>query len=100
MYLSRSPSLTIGLTVSLCHLVAIPFTGCSLNPARSFGPAVVQGLFDHHWIFWLGPISGGIMAAFNHLFLFKIGAHKTYEVTKPDTLTKMNEDVQMASSHI
>jgi aquaporin related protein len=39
------------------------FTGGSLNPARSFGPSVVTGDFPHyHWIYWLGPLMGGLAA--------------------------------------
>ena len=43
--ISRSPAMMIGLTVSLCHLLLVPYTGCSVNPARSLGPAIIQRNF-------------------------------------------------------
>jgi aquaporin PIP len=52
----------IGIVVFLCHLVAVPIDGCSVNPARSFGAAVVSRTWTHHWIFWVGPIVGGAAA--------------------------------------
>ena len=52
----------IGLAVLLAHFVAIPYDGCSINPARSFGPAVVAHQWHHHYLFWLGPISGAVLA--------------------------------------
>ncbi|KAI5778632.1 aquaporin-1 [Geopyxis carbonaria] len=56
--------LVIGLSLFICHLVGVYFTGASLNPARSFGPAVVGAEFPgHHWIFWLGPLLGTTLAA-------------------------------------
>jgi aquaporin TIP len=40
-----------------------PFTGAALNPARALGPALVAGLWEGHWIYWVGPIAGGVVAA-------------------------------------
>uniref|UniRef100_A0A8C6X5A0 Aquaporin-5 n=1 Tax=Naja naja TaxID=35670 RepID=A0A8C6X5A0_NAJNA len=57
-------ALSIGLAVTMAHLVGIYYTGCSINPARSFAPAVILGKFGpFHWIYWMGPFMGAILAA-------------------------------------
>ena len=55
--------LAAGLTVGFCALVGGPLTGASMNPARSLGPAVIGGEWDGHWIYWVGPIAGMLLAA-------------------------------------
>jgi aquaporin Z len=53
----------IGLTVAFDILAAGPVTGASMNPARSFGPALVHGYFNLHWCYWVAPVAGAICAA-------------------------------------
>jgi aquaporin Z len=61
----------IGLTVAFDILAGGKVTGASMNPARSFGPALVQGNFEFHAYYWLAPIAGAVAAAlvFNFLLL-------------------------------
>ena len=62
--------LVIGAAVAAAHLVLVPYTGTSINPARSLGPAVVGGRWAHHWVFWAGPLVGGTAGGllYTHLF--------------------------------
>lgn len=61
--------LAIGGTVVLGALVGGPISGASMNPARSFGPALVAGDFNSLWIYLAAPIIGGIVAALVYAFL-------------------------------
>ncbi len=65
--------ISIGLSLVLIHLVGIPITGTSVNPARSLGPAVfVQGeALTQLWLFWVAPIIGAVIAALAWKFLFE-----------------------------
>lgn len=57
--------LSIGFSLVLIHLIGIPITGTSVNPARSLGPALLVGgeAFLQLWLFWVAPIIGGVIAA-------------------------------------
>lgn len=57
--------LAIGLTLSAVHLVGVPLDGTSVNPARSFGPALLEGgdALAHVWLFFVAPLIGGAVAA-------------------------------------
>lgn len=63
----------IGLSITLGILVAGPFTGAALNPARAFGPALASSHWQNHGVYWVGPIAGGCIAAllYDSLFLRK-----------------------------
>ncbi len=63
----------IGGMVFLIHLIAVPLTGASVNPARTFGPALISGFWEFHWLYWAAPILGGIIAGLimNYVFVKK-----------------------------
>jgi MIP family channel proteins len=59
----QNGGLAVGLTVTACVLIGAPLTGAGLNPARTLGPAVALGQFSDLWVYFAGPILGGIVAA-------------------------------------
>lgn len=72
---SSVAGLVIGLSLTLIHIMGIPFTGTSVNPARSFGPALMSGFgslpLSQVWVFILAPLVGGALAALCYNFLSK-----------------------------
>ena len=65
--------LAIGLAVAVDQLVGIPFTGASMNPARSLGPAVAKWIWADHWIYWLGPLIGAASAGLAYKLVYLNG---------------------------
>ena len=63
----------IGLVLTMDILAGGPLTGASMNPARTFGPAIVSGALANHWVYWVGPVAGAVLASviYNNLFLSK-----------------------------
>ncbi|MCR4841027.1 MAG: aquaporin [Lachnospiraceae bacterium] len=86
--------LIIGLTLTWVHLIGIAFTGCSVNPARSLGPAVMTAIkgdtaaIKDVWVFILAPLIGAAAAALFHIFFE--GEEKKEEV-KEETEEKATE---------
>ena len=71
----------IGLSLFIAELMGVYYTGGSLNPARSFGPSVVLGKFYHyHWIYWIGPILGSLLASGFYMFIKAL----EYETVNPE----------------
>ncbi|MEA5464710.1 aquaporin Z [Leptothoe sp. PORK10 BA2] len=74
---SRAPQgfapVAIGLGLTLIHLISIPVTNTSVNPARSLGPAIFAGaeLLSQTWLFWVAPILGAVLAGFVYSSVFE-----------------------------
>lgn len=69
----HATGIIIGLTLTLVHLFGIPFTGTSVNPARSFGPALLQGgtALNQLWVFILAPLVGALLASLFYKHILK-----------------------------
>ncbi|XP_051151347.1 probable aquaporin PIP-type pTOM75 [Andrographis paniculata] len=66
--------LPIGFAVFLVHLATIPITGTGINPARSLGAAIIfnrEHAWNDHWIFWVGPFIGALLAAIYHQIVIR-----------------------------
>ena len=63
--------IAIGLGLTLIHLISIPVTNTSVNPARSTGPALFVGgwAISQLWLFWIAPIIGAVLAGFVYNFI-------------------------------
>ena len=67
--------LAVGLTVAMDALMGGPLTGASMNPARSFGPALAANVWTAHWLYWLGPLIGAALAVPTYAYLRQGSAH-------------------------
>jgi MIP family channel proteins len=82
----RVGGLAIGFVVAADILAIGPLTGGSMNPARSFGPAVASGYFEAQLIYWIAPIIGAVVAAllYDNLFLKRDTEPADHGVLRPD----------------
>lgn len=89
--------IAIGLAVFMAHIVAIPYTGTSINPARSFGPALVALDFQDLWLFFVAPITGGVIAAFVAAY---IGCYESCEETNDNTPEDVDETITKGQQYV
>jgi len=93
--------ISIGGMVFLLHIVGVPLTGASMNPARTFGPAVVSGFWELHWLYWLAPIVGGIIAGVIMNYVFVNNAEpKTKSVSRSSSAGKSQKLEQYEKQYL
>nr|QKE23020.1 aquaporin 14 [Symphodus melops] len=74
---SQEPgNLAIGFAHTAGVLIGVRFSGGSMNPARSLGPAIITGFWENHWVYWIGPVLGAILAGVSHEFFFSLSASR------------------------
>jgi aquaporin Z len=78
--------IAIGLALTLIHLISIPVTNTSVNPARSTGPAIIAGGWplNQLWLFWVAPLIGGILGGALYRGLFSVGLPGTERISRHD----------------
>ncbi|KAJ4396232.1 Aquaporin-1 [Gnomoniopsis smithogilvyi] len=92
--------LSIGLALFIGHLIAIEYTGASMNPARTLGPALVDNTFESYfWIYFLGPCAGSLLAAGLYRLL-KAMAYWAANSDEEDAVTEYLYAVPTKSDHV
>jgi aquaporin Z len=82
--------LVIGLALTTVHLIGIPLTGTSVNPARSIGPALIVGdlALSQRWLFIVAPLVGGAVAALAHEYFYPLAQDRPEEIVMPDVVAQ------------
>nr|XP_033794596.1 lens fiber major intrinsic protein isoform X2 [Geotrypetes seraphini] len=74
--LGEPGSLAIGFSLTAGALTSGSFSGGSMNPARSLGPAIVTGIWEYHWVYWIGPMLGSVLAGVCYEFFIASSASR------------------------
>ncbi|XP_075751435.1 lens fiber major intrinsic protein-like [Rhipicephalus microplus] len=95
-------ALVVGFAYLTCTLAGLPASGASLNPARSLGPAFVMNKWKNHWVYWFGPVAGGLLAGLIYEYIFdtrrssrEVGRRS---VEDPDKEYRLEDDYEESSA--
>jgi len=81
---SKIAGLPIGFVLIFDILAGGTLTGAAMNPARAFGPMLASGIWNDWWVYWVGPVSGGVIAGSLYWFAFLGGREKLVSVRRSD----------------
>ncbi|XP_017073122.1 aquaporin isoform X2 [Drosophila eugracilis] len=85
-----------GLAISCLSLTAGQLTGASMNPARSFAPAIWNGVWDNHWIYWVGPMAGALVTSVTYKYVFRREVDDPEAVDETTMSTKRTSEAELA----
>lgn len=75
-----SLSIRFGLTVAVLAMACGPYTGANMNPARSFAPALLNGDWSAHWVYWVGPLAAAVFVGVIYRYMYQTSPPKDDEV--------------------
>ncbi|KAK0090388.1 hypothetical protein PV325_000670 [Microctonus aethiopoides] len=94
-----STAIRFGLAVAGISFAASPFTGCSMNPARTFGPALWNGAWTDQWVYWIGPVLGALLGTYTYQVFFHEPRKENQEYNLPiNSLELSTIDIQDTKS--
>ncbi|KAH8362560.1 hypothetical protein KR200_005373, partial [Drosophila serrata] len=85
-----------GLAISCLSLTAGQLTGASMNPARSFAPAIWNGAWENHWIYWVGPMAGSLVTSVIYKYAFRREVNEDSELEETTMSTKRTSETEFA----
>ncbi|KAI9629180.1 hypothetical protein KEM48_011026 [Puccinia striiformis f. sp. tritici PST-130] len=81
----------ISITLFACHLFGVVYTGAAMNSARAFGPAAVTGAWKDHWVYWVGPTIGSLLAVIIYVFMKRFEYWRSNEGQDTDVFSASPE---------
>ncbi|XP_016947348.1 aquaporin isoform X1 [Drosophila biarmipes] len=85
-----------GLAIACLSLTAGQLTGASMNPARSFAPAIWNGVWENHWIYWVGPMAGALVTSLIYKHAFRREVEDLEELDETTMSTKRTSEAELA----
>lgn len=82
---------TVGVGLVTCIFAGGPYSGSSMNPARTFGPALVRWEWKNQWVWWVGPIVGSLLAAAIYQLILTQGIHKFDPIQVEEKIGKLED---------
>ncbi|XP_047098601.1 aquaporin AQPAn.G-like [Schistocerca piceifrons] len=90
---SDSTPLKFGSYITGISIAAGPFTGASMNPARTLAPALWKGVWECHWVYWAGPLGGSVLATVMYMSVFTEKTTRSAATEDNSSVDKFRADV-------
>ncbi|XP_049839424.1 aquaporin AQPAn.G-like isoform X3 [Schistocerca gregaria] len=90
---SDSTPLKFGSYITGISIAAGPFTGASMNPARTLAPALWKGVWECHWVYWAGPLGGSVLATVMYMSVFTEKTTRSAATEDNSSVDKFKADV-------
>ncbi|KAL7291004.1 hypothetical protein TKK_0015145 [Trichogramma kaykai] len=91
-----STPVKFGMSVTALAISCGPYTGCSMNPVRTLAPAIWNNYWGHHWVYWLGPFGGALLASLAYKVFFSVQNNDNEDMNLPENVALNSVDTHQA----